>query len=145
MFLASSHPCAGIKRGPARGREAGFPSTITYARQPSACVPEVVGLSVLLTEQFARTLPNPLLAKPGWGAEMLRNSLGHREGIQAPQIPEHSTWGLCFEAGRHVGDSVDLWEELGSFGDAFALAQSSLSSSGAKAVATVEITARTLV
>lgn len=108
-------------------------------------MPEVVGLPVLLTEQFEPSFPNPLLAKPGWGGEMLRKSLGHRGGVQAPQIPERSAWGLGCEADRHVGDAVDLWEELGSFGDVFALAQSNLSSPGAKAAAAVEITARTLV
>lgn len=76
---------------------------------------------------------------------MLRNSLGHRGGgIQAPQIPKRGRWGLGFEADGCVGDSVDLWEESGSFGDVFALAQSCLSFPGAKAVAAVELTARTL-
>lgn len=108
-------------------------------------MPEVVGLPVLLTEQFAQTLPNPLLAKPGWGAQMFRNSLGHRGGIQAPETPERSMWGLRCEADRHVGDSIDLGEALRSFGEGFALAQSDLSSPGAKAVAAVKIIARTLV
>lgn len=75
---------------------------------------------------------------------MLRKSPGQRGGIQAPQSPERSTWRSGFEADGHVGDSGCLGEEPGSSGDVFALAQSSLSSSGAKAVAAVEITARAL-
>lgn len=144
LDLAASqteHPSAGIRRGPARGR---VPAAVAHHRQPSARVPEVVGLPVLLTEQFAQTLPNPLLAKPDWGAQMFGNSLSHQGGIRAPQTPERSLWGLGFEADGHVGDSVDLGEVLRSFGEGFAVAQSNLSSSGAKAMAAVEITARTL-
>lgn len=69
---------------------------------------------------------------------MLRNSLGHRGGVQAPQIPEGSSW-LCSR--RHVGG----FGRNGGPLEMFALAQSNLSSPGAKAVAAVEITARTLV
>lgn len=128
MLLASLHLCAGIKRGPARGGETGFPSTITYARQPSGRMLEAVGLPVLLTEQFARSF---LIC-------FWQNQAGELRCSETASATEGGFRHLksCVQTARGVWTlkqtGVDLWEELRSFGGVFALAQSNLSSRGSK-------------